>query len=512
MAGQAVHDLFPNSKWGPAVAGVLTGLTVGGVRGALSRSAAAQARLKAAGDAKFTGDFSARTAAGELKAASTEKLAAAGKLAGATVEAGQQHADEVFNGTAASLGDSSTYQQAGEKLQEHAQSWLDGPMQEELGALRAPLDAKIPPGLTGPLDSFQSAIKKNTNSAGALEGLASLMKPRLSAQLGAKLSAGEELDGLGVDGPEAAPAREYSWADMSALRSTLGDAMVDPKILPDLGAKNASRLYAGLTMDMRVLADKAGAVADFDKFNEGATAVYDLAGGPISRVLSGKPGDVVSSLVSGAKRDTTDLAALRTILPEGVNEVAAAHLRQAGPKGWAQLGEKNPAAAAVLVPDQDLQQGLAGALGVKAAAVENSKALLDEAEQQHAETVAAAQEALRTGNFSRARAVRDAHDEAAATKAAIPATPPPITNLAHTMQTGFAGIFGHELAPTILNHLGIAQSPLASAGITAAGLALPMAARGVKNLVTNPGSVRYPVAGALAGSNPLALEPAKPQQ
>lgn len=518
LVGEAVHDLFPNSKWGPVVAGVFTGLGVGGVENSIVRSTAAKlalkrvadshAALEAAQDGLFYGGHTAGTAATDVKALSAAHLGEVKSAAQIAQEAAAASHKELLDSTAAGLGESTTLQQAGEKLQDSARTWINETLPSKLDEVWEPVNAAIPADHQLELGQFGQTLAKINKGAGRLEPLAALMKPGLPAKFKNLLDKQGELEGLASDA-EAAP-QSYSWKDVQAFRSNLGEAMGNPQVIKDVGAKNLSRLYAALTMDMRVGADRAGAVPLFDAANAESTRLYNIAEGPVARVVaSGRPSaedrlpeTVAAGLLTGGKKGATDLEVLRSEMPEAVNELAAAHLRQPG--AWEKL---SPEAKQALVPDTGAAGQLEASLAAQDAARLNAKQTVAAAVNRHAETVSATNAGVKEGNFKRAEAVRLAQKERALAEASLPEASTPVTNLTHTVQSGLAGVVGHDLTPYVLNHLQINPNPVVTAGMTAAGLALPYAVRGAKAVIKNPGNLRLPLIAGAAANNPLSLSP-----
>lgn len=342
---------------------------------------------------------------------------------------------------ASSLGSSSTVQQAGEAMQQSARSWLSSTLPSKLAAAWAPVDAAIPPATVTPLTNFSSALSGITRSAGTLQPL---------------------VDALTSTGPKRLeqilnnlPSTQTTWGDVKQLRSAVGDAMANPQTVKDIPQTNLAHLYAALTQDMQQTAASVGASDVFNAANAESTRLYNLAEGPVAKVVSGPKADlandpapeaVASRFLSGGKRGATDLAALRTEIPSAVDELAAAHLTST-PQNWAKLA---PEAQAALIPD---------------------------------------------------KAVRDRVSSLVATTAGTP------VNLAD--QHLLSSLVGGEIMAPIGEHLlnyaypGLMSNDLVQAGGLAAGALAPVLARNAARIWENPASLRTPLVGTMAGSNPL---------
>lgn len=522
-AGEAVHEAAPDSKWGPVIAGLLAGMGVGGVAGAVQRSMtaskaakaleSAQAELEAAHSDKFYGAENARQTADRIQAASKQALEFKQQLINTVKEDAGKATGAQFETTAAQLGDSSTLQQAGQALQSEARNWISTTLPAKLKAAWAPVDSAIPKDMQLGLNNFHSALEDINTSAGKLEPLAALLKPALPAKLAKTLKAPEELGELTLDaGEEPGGAAQYSWKDISKLRSTLGDALHNPQVIKEVGATNLDRLYASLTSDMSAGAQRAGAGDLFNAANAESRRLYQIGEGPMSKLVAGarrsaedpNPESVAASLLSSGKKGASDLAVLRDEIPEGVNELAAAHLRTTGPStaGWGKLA---PETQRALVPSTDQSAALNSSLAARTAAEENAERELLAAKRDHAEISGAADESARTGNFTRSERVMLAQKAVAQAKAAIPEAPSPVTNLVHRANSLIGAGLGYNFAPAIMQQLEIPSNPLAIGALSAAGLALPYVGRSLKGVLRNPASAAPAVVGGVAGRNPLSL-------
>lgn len=296
---------------------------------------------------------------------------------------------------ASDLGSSATLQEAGEYAQDSARHWLGTTLPAKLEAAWSPVDAAIPASHPVDLAGFRGALEGISTSAGGLAPLEKLLRPALPERLKEVLLGGEgevkippmarpgrvsseRVAGLPSMNPQPGPATPVSsgriinppgvvgtgpaeWSEASRLRSALGDAMSNPKVVNDIGTQNLSRLYASLTGDMQTAAIAVGPRAGlaFLRANAESSRLYGIAEGPVARIVSGakasvaddpKPGDVSSYFLNKARRDGTDLSLLRSEMPDVVDELAAAHLRlNPDARAWSRLA---PEAQAALVPSE----------------------------------------------------------------------------------------------------------------------------------------------------------------
>jgi hypothetical protein len=481
--------------------------------------------------------------AGAVSEAARDAQIAQGTAAASQASAG---ADKSIESVAAAHGTSATLQDAGEKLQNGARSWLTTTLPAKQASVWKPVDDAIPSSTPTDLSAFKASLGAINKSAGALEPVAQLLKPRLPVQLQTTLS-------NVLENPAGTP---ITWGNVQKLRSTLGDAMSDPKTVSDVGAQNLSRLYASLTSDMGRVADSAGATEAFQAANKESTRLYGVAEGPVAKIVSGPkasladdpaPGKVAASLLTGARSGNTDLAALAG---EGfpVGELSAAQLRE-DPAAWEKL---SPEAQRTLVPDPVHRATLDASLATKSGESDTSKALAQQAKDahvaeldrlaaasqaakdSHAQTVSQAQAAIdaakdahkatvaqasanaKFGPATSAARVKDlsqtqqaettsqalALRNAKANIAGMVSPSGPVSLGSHALHSLVGGNVGGELG-MLLGHLVDASglSPLEHGAAGALiGAGAPMAFRGAKNLLTNPSALRNPLVGGLAGS------------
>lgn len=512
LAGQGAHDLAPESRWAPVVAGLATGLGVGGVVSTVQKAAEAKNALKLVADSKqalhdardaaFTGRKSLSDSVDAIKTTSAADFAATRKALVDAKDAVHGAADQAIETVASGFGKSGTLQEAGQALQAHARNWLNKVLPAKLTALWEPVNNVIPKDARFSLSNFQHGLKEINTDAGELEAVAGSLKPAGPKILGSKMESALELKELSGT-PDG-----FSWSDMQKLRSNLGDAMSNPMTVKDIGAQNLSKLYATLTADMERAAKASGVGEAFDAANIGSSRLYGIAEGPMARIVaSGKATAedpvaeaVAKNFLTSGRAGATDLGVLRTEIPKGIDELAAAGLRT-NPSGWGKLA---PETRVALDPKGSGGATVLGALESKAQAGQHSAAGIKLAQQQHQANVDAARLAAKEGNFQHAGRIRSSQEALEKAKTAHSALPRVASSNTHTLQGILGTSLGSELAVLGLNSLGFHGSDLvhgAAGGV--AGAMAPMVWRGATNLLKEPQRLVYPALGAETGGNAL---------
>lgn len=516
MAAQAAHDLAPDSAWAPVVAGLVGGLGAGSVvgkvenvlnsRAAQSALTSAAQKLEDARNAAFEGKKSLSDSVDDVRAASQRDFDTTKNTLASDLTAHHAQQDAALETVASGLGSSRTLQDAGTALQAHARNWINTVLPSRLKATWAPVDAAIPPDSAVNLSAFGSALKDINSSAGALEPLATLLKPSAPKALGKALDSVGDLGEL-TEGEGGTPG-VFKWQDVQKLRSTLGDAMSNPKVVNDIGAKNLERLYASLTSDMSTTAIGKGAGDLFSAANQESRRLYQIGEGPMSRIVAGPrisaedpaPEAVAKSLLSSAKSGASDLSTLRQEIPQGVNELAAANLRL-DPKSFARLP---PESLGALVPNSDASATTLAALDAKDRAQAAYGQGLGLAQQAKAANIAAVQKARTEGNFAHASEIRNSSAALAAAKgklASIQAAQAPPTPMTHGLLGSAIGGAAGVIAPHLF---GIAGNDLYHGAVgDIVGAAAPYLYKGAKGMVKNPKKLLPPALGAVQGENQL---------
>lgn len=370
-------------------------------------------------------------------------------LVGAAVGLGGQGVASALSGQnvekiAASLGTSSTLEEAGKAAQGAARSWLGTTMPAKLASAWAPVDAAIPAQAETPLTQTLDALHTMTKKAGGLQPVVDAISSKLPKQLLSLLQNKTPL-GVGVN---------PSWEEVQQLRSAVGDAMANPQVVKDIPQQQLANLYRAITGDMHSVAASHGAGDLFSAANAESSRLYSVAEGPVAKLVSGAkpspaddplPENAAAKLLSGARKGGTDLATLRTEVPDAVDELAAAHLRGAGPD-WTKL---SPEAKASLVPNVRQREALDLAMPQK--------------------------------------------------------LPNGLNPISHSIEGVFGLGLGGAATSVIGRALGIHENPvlMGQMGELIGGTA-PTIYRAAKAVAKNPRLLKLPLTGALAGSNPLA--------
>lgn len=544
LAAEAASEAFPKSKWAPLVGGLIGGLGTLGAFTAFNSKQAGNLAKAAEKEAALAGDLVGQTKAGieELKTLdfdlgelrkqvgdshkqvlegaikNNKALALAAKeTAEAEIASATSAAKQVVEKTAEGFGPAKTLQEAGTALQVEARSWLSEKLPKRLEEIWSPIDSAIPEGTEVSLGSFGSALAQINKQAGALEPLNQLLKPGAPKSLQRALGAVKE-------GQEEGLVAPTSWKDIKTLRSTLGDAMSNPKVLNDVGSQNLSHLYAALSEDMRRSLVPLGLDSAFDSANASSKSLYDFAEGTIGKIVKGPransedlaPEAVAKLFLGEGGRGGTGLAALRAELPSSANALAAAGLRQG------QWGKLAPEAKEALVPDAQLRNTLDNSALGEAAAVEGAKLASRTKIQEGISRVeelrrAAASEAreLGTKSLESKRALFEKKQELAkveaqaklaseqAKQAAAKIAKPeinPLADIARTVKGIGAGGAGGAIATNILG-----LSPHAATAIGLGAAAIPFLGAAAKAIVKKPSLLREPARGVVAG-NALSIE------
>lgn len=381
---------------------------------------------------------------------------AAGLATGTVIQAGKSlFAGNAVKNIAEGLGDSRNLEDAGAVAQKAARTWLSDTMPAKMEAAWAPLDKAIPKTAPMPVTNFESALESLRTNAGELQPLADKLAPSLPAKL---QDIFKQLDiqqnmGTGVSVPVT------NFGDVQALRSVVGSAMGNPSITKDIPAQQLAALYGALSEDMKAAAGRAGVGAEFEAANKTSKELFNFANGTVGKIVAGQSetakdplaGLAARRLLTTGETDGSQLAKLRSEMPEVADELAAAHL-QSRPERWNKL---TPSAQAALVPDPALRGKIA-------------KATADLAAPPTSQSVGA-----------------------------------------HTMQSVLGLLSGKAGAEIVSNHLGI---PINELYAELLGTAAPQLARGAKSLASNPGLLRIPLQSTIASGNALFPNPNEVQQ
>lgn len=294
-AGEATHQLLPDSKIAPLVAGTLAGLVTGH------------------GASEIENAFSASP----------------------------------FERVAAKLGTSENHEQAGVAAQEAVRDWKTNVLPTKLSDLSAPLDAKIPSSTPVNMSSLESTLQSMTTKSGGATPLSELITSKLPQQLRDRISAMTGLTGMRLS---------LTWQDARALRTQFGDLMANPKLIAGADSQTIKGIYKAISDDLGTTAKAQNAGDEWTNYNAGSNKLYQVANTTLSKLSSDAnpsnetiiPGAAASSLLNTGAKDSTHLRNLRAEVPEAADELAASFLRNS-PEKWKSLNAESKEA---LVPDR----------------------------------------------------------------------------------------------------------------------------------------------------------------
>lgn len=369
------------------------------------------------------------------------------------------------------LGSADTYQSAGQHLISGAKDWVQNKIPALEDAVWNPFHSMMAAGgktpnpnaamlsdfgigranTDTPVDSYLSALEGLSNEAklGPLAG----QGKQIQSPIVDRLVSDARKSGLLAEGGEAPEGGETeippvpSFSNVKAFRSQIGDALANPKNpLYSLPNTQKSALYSALTEDLRATASKNGLLDEFDRANQVSSDLRTHASQYLQPLVHDNVAPEAAAQAAlkntGAKGGGTNLAALRAVMPEAVDQLASSVLRTA-PTDFAKMA---PEAQAALIPDGGMRQ-----------------TVLDAISKRMTVPKAGAGQATASGLGGAA-----------------------------------AGLVGNAL----LNHLGQGTTPELASGIGAlAGEAAPYVKGTAKYLARNPQVLVKGVLGAEAGQN-----------
>jgi hypothetical protein len=442
---------------------------------------------------------------------------------------------------ASAYGYSTTPQQAGEAMQSLARDWRYGDGPNTFNGKKAALFSPIDEAATNTpvqFNNLTNVLKEINTQAGMAEPLNKLFKPGLPDQMASSLKkiAKDPSEDFGIEGAEPS-VPSASWQDVKTLRSNVGEALSNPQIVESIGKQNAKKIYAALSQDQRdALGGVSPELADqFDAANAEASRLYDVASGPVAKIISGPkasikdaPGEVPGRFL-GAK-DGYELNALGQEIPAAVDHLGAYALR-ADPKAFAKM---EPEVQEQLIPDKSHRDAVLSSVNeldaapkASADAIARSKALRDSViaqaklkgalDKKNATSASNASAiAAKQTKESEAQVLADvakrAKERLAAAQAGVAPKEAPAgltdQSLVKAMKRlGLSyelGDIGGSLGERAGNALGAGIPGFGTAGRvvgTGLGLALPGVARGVRDTITDPGALR----AAGRGARPLTI-------
>jgi hypothetical protein len=372
---------------------------------------------------------------------------AAKRLHTEAVQRAQDTADQLTTQIASGLGPPQAPADLGKTIQDSITDWSKNEFRQKINDLEAPLAQKVPGDAPVEHGSLLRKLEElQGHHAGELAGPASALFPAsvqpIIDRFLAKF-AGDE----GGDMEELPESATFSWDDAKRFRSQLGDARHDSKTVENLGAGNLEALYNTATEQMRDTALEHEAGDEFNAYNQGTSALYDLKDRFLSRL--GDDGkrlreESVGTLVRSVKENGSLMGALRAANPSVADQFAAYFLHSQGTEGWSGLA---PEAKEALVPDPNVRLGLDSAAEARDRAIESSKRVRDLARQKYI-----SENRQASGDVSSSSTdLRNAHAQLMASKRAASALPQPVSPNALMPRMGALGegalgtLAGHAL-------------------------------------------------------------------
>lgn len=329
IAGDQLAAIAPDwAKQGAELAGNVIGgyagakvAKVGGsaanlASGTLSPTLAAYRRLGI--DTDLTGDVTGSPGAQFLQAYSSKSLGGASVISPLERKAVGQFNDAVEQ-TAQTLGGARDAQAAGTALQAEARNWQDNVFPARQAAAWAPVDQAMANAAVDP-SNYRTALGALSSKLSALPETQKALLPPRAAQM---------LDAINTDVPAGST---MPWNQAQQLRSAIGEIMGVPEVSQSLGTQALSRMYGGLSEDMKTSAQANNAGDLFDNANAVTTAGHAFIDNTLSKIIRSnnpaqetvRPEQATAHVLGGG--DTT-LEGLRAEMPQAANELAAYKLR-----------------------------------------------------------------------------------------------------------------------------------------------------------------------------------------
>lgn len=504
LGAAGASEALPNNPIVSTVAGIGTGLAGGSILGDVKNMLALRAATKAQSDAS-----SALAAAKEAAFSGKEgiyqdsqaRLKAAAAAANAAKASLTPHVPP-YEQLAAQFGKTQTLQEAGEGMQDAGRKWLTDELPKRQAAAWAPADKLIPVGTEIELPEYAGALSTITSKGSRLGAdLKSPLFDSLNRRLQGALRPSEDIPG------EEATVKPLTWQDARELRSLIGDAMGDTATVKPIHQQDLGNLYRALTHDMGARASEISpqAAKAFNDANAASTKLFSFAEGPLANVIKGKKPDandpnpeaVARRLVTAGRSGATDLAALRQEMPDAVNGLTAAFMRQQG-ASWHKLA---PEAKLALAPTQTAQiEATLAKHEADAASFNLAHKTIASALADARAGAAASAHGSRVQLQSAQRVAQRNLDAANAKYQALKNSPYAFGG------SMLGGIFGHdvgaELGVAALNALGLPGSDfLHSAWGGIAGAMAPWIMRSAAKVVTKP---RLPLAATMGATGGAA--------
>lgn len=541
LGSEAASQAFPESTAAPIVGGLIgAGIPLAGTLGVAGRQVAKNAVKDAetASDAvaeslaksterqsRFADDITKLTREGtemaldhknELAKAISDHEAAvvnANKTAETAISKATAEGQKTVDTYVGSLGGAKDLEAAGKVAQESATKWLDN-LHTRVGDILNPIYASVPQDAKGTLNNLRSTLADINTEAGAVEAFNQTLKPTLPKRWQTLLSEAKE-------GEAITP----SINDLKTLRSSLGKALTNPKIVNDVGDVNMRRMYGALSDDIRDTLEPFGLGPRWQQANAQASQLYSYAENTLGKLVKSESGqgnalpeEIANRIVSGGVKGGTLLAALRHENPEAADAIAS-HVLSSGK--W---GEMSAGAKAALVPDASERTALDAASAAKASATATaneardahialSQAGLDEtkrAQQAAVEANRRAKLAAQIGKDESDLMVKALKSQVPGRQVALEEAQAALENQRGLVKkgsllnpssqlgmiAGMAGAAAQSVMPSLLGHNALGAA--SAAGLL--GASLPALKAAGSYAVRNPGIVKGLAGGALVGN------------
>lgn len=536
-AAAGAHELAPESRWLPIVAGMAGGATTGAFENwannlLLGREAAATAQKAVEAGTNLESlqsvqkDLTNIIGRHNIEVSKLKEAANARSLdlinsAKAEAEAKIGPLNSQAEGTAlnvgAKLASSSTLQEAGTEIQKDARTYINKELPAAQDAVGQKFFSLAPLDTPADVGHLAAAGHSIMGDLGPLSKAGQTIAPSKVPQFL------KDIEGYAKGAAEGL-VPQATLGNLKVLRTKIGEAIADPTIAPGMTRQQLEHLYAAATNDMGEVAAEKGpeAVDAFNQYNAEHTALFanrDLMEKVIKADTEGKetiaPEDAAKKLLASGKSGGTDLAKFRALLPNATDHLAAVALKTGR---W---GSLSPEARQALLPNDVVRQQVDAAFTARDAGVDSANAIRNQqiaaARQAKADLTARLNAQTRQLGLQKIdlrekiTAAEKGHKEAQGTAAQAqaayegrPTVPTSNELIAHAMQHGL----GKMGLSALYGEIGGQALGLGPQGSAALGAAFGLAP--VLSKVLTPTVRRGAATGAVAG-NPLGL-PSNPAQ
>ena len=341
--GEKVGDYLGYPKTGAVLGSFLGGAGAGSAAGGLNKVYnAATSQFMPLGEAYkeagvpmiMTGDVSGSPSLQTIQAGASKALGGAGRTheAGAEVLDAFNHSAE---STAAQLGNSSTVQELGDKVQAAGKGWIDN-FKQTSNAAQSAVDQQVGAQTPVIMSATQQLLGDIKSKAAGNPELERFLTSPLAADVNKVVEAAPQ-------GPWGGPAAP--WSAARALRSRIGEYLENPGLIADAGSAQAKRIYGALTTDLRgTAAANPAALSAFDSANAQTTAGHQFIENTLSPLMNKSSPQAAQSILSSLNSGDQTIGQLRQQMPQIANEVGAFKLRD---MAAATAGQQNAAGNAV---------------------------------------------------------------------------------------------------------------------------------------------------------------------